>query len=272
MNSAEFLALANANQTSQVRVYSQKWGSIHSLPNEIASHIGSIMNFLQMQIEQGQFCKKDEYLLLYNFQALQVEESAYLCSLDILIKPLSTLHQTDVLLGKPFQLVLNGTTGEVMNDAKALIEMGLSPEEDEQENENYPISFGHYTALDTQKVTPETLDNLREQSLIKHEQHALMDRLQAVKAFFSELATTPSSQNRESSIKQEALDLTSSAFAFETLENSPKALGIPPLQHQNDIAKEDGDSEVLLLYRHLSNTETKVSTGNNRSGRTGLIQ
>jgi len=149
MKTIEFVALAqtHAERTSHLRVYSQTWeGGVWQLPEAICCSIGSILALMQGQIDKGQLCKKDECVLLYNFQPLYSPKGAYFCTLEMLIKPLSTIAETNVLLGKPFQLIVNGTTAEVMNASKALIEMGFSSEEElREEGSDLPQSFGKYT-------------------------------------------------------------------------------------------------------------------------------
>jgi len=150
VNTLEFVALsmANTKRTANVRTGSHSWekSGVYRLPDNILNNFGRVVALLQAQVDIGLFCKKDEHLLIYNFQILQEESDDYYCSLDIVIKPNLEIDNTHVINGLPLHLVINGTSGEVMNTIKGLIAFGIEPEDGE-----VPISFGsynEYSALD----------------------------------------------------------------------------------------------------------------------------
>jgi CheY-like chemotaxis protein len=118
------LAVKAANKTSNVRLSKKSWenSGVHNIPDKIAEKIDCFVPFIQKQINNGLFCKKNEYLLLYNFQLLQPKKP-YFCSIDIVIKPLSKIAEIDTVEGQTLQLVINGDTGEVMNNIKGMMEM-----------------------------------------------------------------------------------------------------------------------------------------------------
>jgi len=137
--------------TSNVRALRTKWYSgVSRIPDEITSKMGSIVSLLQDEITKGRFCRgEDQYLLIYNFQPLQVERGDYLCSLDMVIRPISELGDLDNCTGEPFQLVVNGTTGAVGNSAYGyrMIAAGLEEEGEESEEEEeseMPLIYGNY--------------------------------------------------------------------------------------------------------------------------------
>jgi hypothetical protein len=148
MKNSEFitLAIANAVKTSRIRCYDGRWYTGASrLPCDITSRIGSIISLLHAQIDQGKVGAQDEMLLLYNFQALHVDDMHLLISIDLLIKPLTEIKEVDKLVGKPISLTLNCKTGEVINASQSLLILGLiTMEEIYEENMEEPIVYGNY--------------------------------------------------------------------------------------------------------------------------------
>jgi hypothetical protein len=148
MGNEEFqkLLAEHANKTSNIRGASFTHSGVNRIPDEIVKKIGSIVSLIQAQIDKGMFatvCKKDEYLLIYNFQPL-VTSPNYLCSLDMAVKPIQQINDLSNSGRKLLQLVIDGTTGDVMNNTAGMMAMGIMGNEEEEEEEEPPISHGNY--------------------------------------------------------------------------------------------------------------------------------
>jgi hypothetical protein len=154
MNRSEFVALARANtdRTSNIRI-SSNWNSsgVSQVKDGVAKEFGCVIALLQAQIEKGQLCKKDEFLLIYNFQLIQTVEEVDYYSLDMLIKPIHNIEEIEHNGGRSLQLIINGATSEVMNNSKGMVDMDLCSEKELLQNgEDAPTSLGnynHYSAL-----------------------------------------------------------------------------------------------------------------------------
>jgi len=157
MKNAEFVALliANTNKTRNLRTYGRKWFSgARRLNDCVLCNIGHVIALIQANINQGKIINKhEECLLVYNFQPLPWEEScngvtALYLTLDMMIRPMEVINDTQTLDGKPIQLVVEAVSGEVMNNTKAMLQLGLIfPDELEGE---VPESYGYfknYTAI-----------------------------------------------------------------------------------------------------------------------------
>ncbi|MCE3238440.1 MAG: domain S-box protein [Gammaproteobacteria bacterium] len=152
MKSAEFLALiaANANKTKNLRSYFGPWpSSINRVPDEIAGKVGRIVAFVQAKINEGHFCNKEtEYLLIYNFQPLHLSKKDVIYySLDLLRKPTSRIKRVKEKIGEPMQLVIQGETGDVMNNSQFMVSVELATiEEIARDKLEPPTIYGNYTA------------------------------------------------------------------------------------------------------------------------------
>jgi CheY-like chemotaxis protein len=150
------LAVKATNKTSNVRISKKSWenSGVHNIPDKISEKIDCFVDFIQKQINNGLFCKKNEYLLLYNFQLLQPTKP-YFCSIDIVVKPLSKIAEVDTVEGPTLQLVINGDTGDVMNNIKGMLEIRtihqliFSPI---QAGRHSPKTYGNY--LIKEKLNP----------------------------------------------------------------------------------------------------------------------
>lgn len=182
------LAEKSAGQTTNVRIY-QDWGNcgVARVPDDVAKKIPAIIALLQANIHKGLLCNKEEqYLLIYNFQPL----GQHYYSLDILLKPKEKIEETDKLLGgTTLQLVVNGHTGEVINNAKAWSEI-IKIETGEDENygdasKEAHISYGNYNHYDVgaeTKAQAEKKQSIAEThdtepslaEMLKHAQQAFM--------------------------------------------------------------------------------------------------
>lgn len=144
MKIEDFQKLLNKStvNTKHVRGFSKKWNSgVHRIPDEIVSNIGCIVLLLDDKVNNGHFCKKDEYLMIYNFQPLYITNTTYLCSLDMLIRPISKINDLETCEGKPLQLVVDGQNRMIVDNTYAMIEMGLF---EDSEEEVLPICYGNY--------------------------------------------------------------------------------------------------------------------------------
>jgi hypothetical protein len=148
MKNTEFVALAVANsvKSQRIRCYIGRWYTGASrLPCDFTVRIGSILSLIHAQIDQGKICSRDEMLLLYNFQPLHIDCQHHLISIDLLVKPLTEIYETNKLVGRPVSLALNCKTGEVMNASQSLLLLGLiSMDEILEENMEEPIVYGNY--------------------------------------------------------------------------------------------------------------------------------
>ncbi|MCE3238584.1 MAG: hypothetical protein K0R24_1565, partial [Gammaproteobacteria bacterium] len=151
MKSPEFLAIiaANANKTKNLRSYFGPWpSSINRVPDEIAGKFGRIVSFVQTKINEGYFCNKEtEYLLIYNFQPLHLSPNKTIYySLDLLRKPASRIKHVKEKIGEPMQLVIQGKTGEVMNNSQFMVDVELATvEEIARDKLEPPTLYGNYT-------------------------------------------------------------------------------------------------------------------------------
>jgi hypothetical protein len=129
------------------------------IPDETSSKIDCIVSFLQHQINNGKFCKKDEYLMIYNFQPFHISDTRYLCNLDLLIKPISKINDLEDRVGKPLHLVVDAMDGTIADENYGLDEvMGmLEDDEDEVEPVPVPVSVRYGNFLDyLEPKTPQT--------------------------------------------------------------------------------------------------------------------
>lgn len=147
MRAEEFrkLLVKHTETTANVCAY-KNWdhSKVDKVNDAITAQIGQIVAFLQAKVEEGLFCKKDECLMVYNFQPVCVRDDLYLCSLDMMIKP---LNGTDALKNKglPLTLVINGGTGEIGNAAYGLAMITGKKVQDENEVEaQKPLVYGKY--------------------------------------------------------------------------------------------------------------------------------
>jgi len=157
MKNAEFVALliANTNKTKNLRTYSRKWISgARRLNDCVLCSIGHVIALIQAQINEGKIINGlEECLLVYNFQSLPWETdcnevTALYLTMDMVIRPISLINDTQTLDGRPIQLVVEAVSGEVMNNTKAMLQLGLISEQ-ELEGE-VPESYGcfkNYTAI-----------------------------------------------------------------------------------------------------------------------------
>ncbi len=150
MKSTEFLALiaANANKTKNLRSYFGSWpSSINRVPDNIAGKVGRVVAFVQAKINEGHFCNKEtEYLLIYNFQPLHLSQNNIIYySLDLLRKPTSRIKRVKEKIGEPIQLVIQGETGDVMNNSQFMVEVELATvEEIARDKLEPPTIYGNY--------------------------------------------------------------------------------------------------------------------------------
>jgi len=113
--------------------------------------IGHIIALIQANVDQGRIIDHaSESLLMYDFQPVyhyghwevhNGEVKMYL-SLDMMIKPLEHIDDTQILEGHPLQLVIDTVTGEVMNNTKAMVQLGLLP--DDGDGVGNPESYGFF--------------------------------------------------------------------------------------------------------------------------------
>lgn len=146
MKNAEFVALltANTNKTKNLRTYTGKWTTgAARVPDKITTQIGHIVALLQNKI--GEICNPTtEGLLVYNFQPILFHEDILYCSMDMLIRPLQDLDNTKSKIGMPVQVTISGTTHEVSNTTKGLLDIGLITPEEAGEMDP-PKIFGKFT-------------------------------------------------------------------------------------------------------------------------------
>jgi len=149
MKNAEFISLliANTNKTKNLRTFAGKWVTgAARVPNEITTQIGRVVALLQAKINEGLICKKDsEGLLVYNFQPILFNKSKTYCSMEMLIRPVEELDLTHLKTGTPFHIIIEGTTTEVCNATKGLLDVGIiSAEEIVLEGMEPPRVYGKY--------------------------------------------------------------------------------------------------------------------------------
>jgi len=148
MKNAEFVALvmANANKTRNIRTYAKKWFSgARRLQVCVLNKIGHVIALIQAQIYKGKMINGlEEYLLVYNFQPLSCDtENTFFLTLDMMIRPIARIDDTQTLEGKPIQFVVEAVSGEVMNNAKAMQLLGVLDLEN-LEGESPPESYGNF--------------------------------------------------------------------------------------------------------------------------------
>lgn len=170
MKNADFVALvvANTNKTKNLRTYGEKWFSgARRVADRVLCKIGQVIALIQIRINEGKIINKDtECLLVYNIQPLLLaglspssvattpdgdvngQYSLYL-TLDMIIKPYEEINNTHTLVGKPLQLVIEAVSGEVMSNARAMLQLGIILPEDvgpEDHIESYG-SFKDFNAV-----------------------------------------------------------------------------------------------------------------------------
>jgi len=145
MKNAELIALmiANTNKTKNLRTYGKRWWSgARRICDNIATKIGHMIALIQDRIDHGEIINgKEQALLVYNFQPLFSDKSSVYVSFDMVIKPLSQIDETHDLSGIPLQLVVDGVSCSVMNNARAMLNMGLAEFHEEEET---PVEYGNY--------------------------------------------------------------------------------------------------------------------------------
>jgi hypothetical protein len=134
------LLASYANRTAKIRAGMFDSSGAYRVPEEVLNKIGCIVSLLDEQIDQ--FCGEGEYLLIYNFQTLNVLEKDGLYSLDMLIKPMTKISDPQITAGRPVTLVVDGMTGDVMNNAAGMITLGIADEDDLQSEQ--PHIYGNY--------------------------------------------------------------------------------------------------------------------------------
>jgi len=143
---SDFSVRLYANMLPNIRVCtkSSRVNGVYHAPYHVLEKIEYIIGFIQSRINKGDFCKKNQFLLLYNFQPLQADNSCFY-SIDMMVKPILKIFETDIIKGQPLQLVVNVITGEVMNNTKCLIELGLgSQSQVSKQRLDPPKSYGSY--------------------------------------------------------------------------------------------------------------------------------
>jgi hypothetical protein len=152
MKNAELIGLmiANTNKTKNLRTYGKHWFSgARRISDCISTQIGRMVALLQDRIDKGEIINgKKESLLIYNFQPLFTDNVTHYVSFDMVIKPISEINNTHDLSGEPLQVVVDCTSGEIMNNAKALMKIGIPPSDadDTQKPTTYG-SYKHYRAI-----------------------------------------------------------------------------------------------------------------------------
>jgi hypothetical protein len=148
MRTVEFAALvqANANKTSRIRVYSGPWyTAVSRMPNKVTTQIGRVVHLIQAKMDEGHFCKPDEGLLVYGYQALSFDTKQLYASLQTVIKPRVDLNNTKNNTGTPLQIIINSNTGDVMNNSQGMLALGLCTTKELQETHaEVPITYGNY--------------------------------------------------------------------------------------------------------------------------------
>jgi len=175
MKNSEFIALliANTNKTKNIRTYGSKWFSgARRINDAILCKFGHIIALIQAKIDEGCIIedKHNEHILLYNVQPLfcsdnkngsdhvvngkkddigskplyEVGADIFYITLDMVVKPMCDVDNTHALFGTPMQLVVDAVTGEVMNNTKAMLLIGLIFPEDTDDSDDPPISYGSF--------------------------------------------------------------------------------------------------------------------------------
>jgi len=176
------LLIANTNKTKNVRTYGSKWFSgARRIEDNILCRFGHVVALIQGKIDEGYILedKDKEHLLLYNVQPLywhdnntpknrtpiitrkkevggnntptitrkkgheNNEEQSLYITIDMVIKPMCEVNNTHTLFGAPLQLAVDVKSGEVMNNTKAMLQMGLILPEDLDPGDE-PISYGSF--------------------------------------------------------------------------------------------------------------------------------
>jgi len=127
-----------------MRTYGKKWFSgARRICDGISTQIGKMIALMQDRIDHGEIIdKKEECLLVYNFQPLCSDNDVHYLTFDMVIKPIAEIDNTHDITGKPIQVVVDCNSGEVMNNAMAMLKMGLTDCPSDVEN---PVSYGFYT-------------------------------------------------------------------------------------------------------------------------------
>jgi len=100
---------------------------------------------IQAKIDQGEIINgKEQSLLVYNFQPLLSNSRAAYVSFDMVIKPIEQIDETHDLSGIPIQIVVDGVSCEVMNNACAMLNMGLTDGEFHEDDVQNPVCYGNY--------------------------------------------------------------------------------------------------------------------------------
>jgi hypothetical protein len=82
--------------------------------------------------------------LVYNFEPTLYHNNNLCCTLDTVIRPLNVIDDTNSLIGRPFTLFINGTTSEVCNSTKGMMDVGLVTPEEANDMEP-PKTYGKFT-------------------------------------------------------------------------------------------------------------------------------
>jgi len=244
MKNAEFIALmiSNTNKTRNLRTYGKRWFSgAHRICDKIASKIGKMIALIQDRIDHGEIIDGNEQsLLVYNFQPLLCVTNALYLTFDMLIKPLGEIHDTHNLSGTPIQLVVDAVTGDVMNNDRAMLQMGLS--DIEVEDTQNPIYYGNYTEYNAIC----SFMTIRHHEAVRHDD-----------IFTGKLDRSP--------LIQSSLAFDSFVEARDYLENNwaeycmVAELNYPKEEHHKILAQgKVGHHMIKLIHPH--NPEVQVST------------
>jgi len=148
MKNAELIALmiANTNKTRNLRTYGKKWFSgARRICDKVATKIGKMIALIQDNIDRGRIINgKEQALLIYNFQPLFANTTSTLITFDMVVKPIEQIDNTHDLSGMPLQIVVDSVSGDVMNNARALVKMGLTDADFYEDIQN-PITYGNYS-------------------------------------------------------------------------------------------------------------------------------
>jgi len=151
MKNAELIALmiANTNKTKNLRTYGKKWFSgARRICDGISTQIGKMIALIQDRVDHGEIInKKDDCLLVYNFQPLCSDNNVHYLTFDMVIKPIAEINNTHDLTGIPVQVVVDCASGEIMNNAKAMLQMGLTDCPADIQNPTTYGNYSHYRAI-----------------------------------------------------------------------------------------------------------------------------
>lgn len=183
MNIEDFQKLLKqtTENTQNVRSYNKNWYSgVSKVPDEKAREIGGIVLFLQEMIYKGELCKPGEYLMIYNFQPLHISDTDYLCSLDMVIRPMSKINDLESCDGETVQLVVDINNRKILNNAYGMLLMGIG-----DEDEGPCLCYGNYS------------DYLKHKSNTTHSNHSTHSNEKKLSTELFRLNSNASVQNEE---------------------------------------------------------------------------